>query len=121
MKLSFPVLSLLCVMPGAVFAAEWKTKPNDRPLPVSELASLAGRSFTFYDGGETLFGDRGAYSYTFAAQNGGGTAWGSYHIAEDGSVCVDFTNGTSRCDLYVRNGDRIVLITEAGERFPVQK
>jgi hypothetical protein len=25
-----------------------------------------------------------------------------------------------RCDLYVRNGDRLVLVIEDGDRFPVR-
>ncbi|MFW8634975.1 hypothetical protein [Cribrihabitans pelagius] len=110
---------LLAPLPAA--AADWQFRPGDQPLSAVELAALPGQSFRFYDGGESRYGAEGAYSYTYSAENGGGTAWGTYRLLPDGSVCVDFTNGFSRCDLYVRNGARMILITEEGERFPVRR
>lgn len=110
----------LCLGAGGAAAGPWPLRPGDTPFAAGELAALAGQSFRFYDGGVSAYGGGGAYSYTYAAQNGGGTAWGSYRIAEDGSVCVDFTNGFGRCDLYVRNGGRVILITEKGDRFPMR-
>jgi hypothetical protein len=101
-------------------AAEWRLKPGDTPFAQAELEALPGQSFHFYDGGESLYGSDGAYSYTYSVENGGGTAWGTYRINGDGSICVDFVNGFARCDLYVRNGSRVILITEEGERFPVR-
>ena len=113
------VLSLL-LAPVPVFAVEWRLRPGDTPLPAEELAELPGQVFRFHDGGESRYGAAGAYSYTYSARNGGGTAWGSYRLGPGSSVCVDFPNGMSRCDLYVRNGARVILITEKGERFPVR-
>lgn len=114
------ILALLLVpLPAA--AAEWQLKPGDRPLSAAELAALPGQAFRFFDGGESRYGAAGAYSYTYSAENGGGTAWGSYRLLPDGSICVDFVNGFSRCDLYVRNGERVILITEEGARFPVRR
>ncbi|MFY0312011.1 hypothetical protein ACFMBG_19185 [Leisingera sp. D0M16] len=110
----------LCLAAGAAQAADWQLRPGDAPFARDELEALPGQSFRFYDGGESLYGSGGAYSYTYSLENGGGTAWGTYRIAEDGSICVDFTNGFARCDLYVRNGSRVILITEKGERFPVR-
>lgn len=111
---------IFCLAAGTAQAADWELRPGDAPFARTELEALAGQSFRFYDGGESLFGRDGAYSYTYSLENGGGTAWGSYRIAEDGSICVDFANGFARCDLYVRNGSRVILITEKGERFPVR-
>lgn len=70
----------------------------------------------FFDGGRSDYGPDDDYSYTY---KGGGRAAGEFHLAEDGSVCVDFYNGHSRCDLYVQNDGMLYLITEAGDRFPV--
>ena len=47
-------------------------------------------------------------------------AEGVYRIEADGSVCVDFINGFSRCDLYVRSGDRVILLDEKGDRYPLR-
>ncbi|WP_434086028.1 hypothetical protein [Leisingera thetidis] len=110
----------LCLMAGSALAGEWGLRPGDTPFARHELEALPGRSFRFFDGGESLYGRDGAYAYTYSMDNGGGTAWGTYRIAGDGSICVDFANGFARCDLYVRNGSRVILITEKGERFPVR-
>ena len=44
-------------------------------------------------------------------------------LRDDGSgvVCSAFDNGFSRCDMYVDDGARLVLITEDGTRFPVRE
>jgi hypothetical protein len=114
------VASILFLCPVSVLAADWTLRQTDRPFDADELAALPGQSFVFYDDGEAAFGANGAYSYTYSAANGGGTRWGSYNVAPDGSVCIDFVNGFSRCDLYVHSGNRVVLITETGERYPVR-
>lgn len=113
-------LCFLVALPSLATAAGWNLREGDRPFDNAELAALPGQSYRFYDDGRSDYGNEGNYSYTYSAANGGGTAWGHYHIAEDGSVCVTFENGRSRCDLYVRNEGRIVLITETGERYPVR-
>lgn len=95
-------------------------RAGDTPMSAGELAALSGRSFVFYDDGEAFFGEGGAYAYTYSAANGGGTSWGNYSVAEDGSICIDYSNGSARCDLYVHNGTRIIVITETGQRFPVR-
>ncbi|WP_291729434.1 hypothetical protein [Leisingera sp. F5] len=110
----------LCQLASSALAEGWPLRPGDTALAQNELEALPGRSFRFYDGGESLYGSDGAYAYTYSVENGGGTAWGTYRIAADGSICVEFTNGFGRCDLYVRNGSRVILITERGERFPIR-
>jgi len=109
------ILALIAAQP--LWAAEWPTKPDDVPLDRDQLAALAGRTLTFYDDGQSRFSAGGAYSYTYAS---GESAFGTYAIAEDGSVCVQYRNGFSRCDLYVRNKGRLILIDEKGDRYPVR-
>ncbi len=108
-------LALLTATP--LWAAEWRTKPGDVPLPQAELEALAGRTLTFYDDGQSKFSAGGAYSYTYAS---GESAFGTYSIAEDGSICIAYRNGFSRCDLYVRSGERLILIDQKGDRYPVR-
>lgn len=116
MKLMFCLLVFALTAPMAV--AEWAFKSSDRPLSQSEVDDLtAGQTIVFYDDGESKYSVGGAYSYTYAS---GESAFGHYTIAEDGTVCVTYRNGFSRCDRYVRSGNRIVLLTEKGLRFPVR-
>ncbi len=110
------------LIPALIFAssanaADWPTKTGDMPLTPAELNALAGQTLTFYDDGQAKFSTGGAYSYTYAS---GDSAFGTYSIAEDGSVCIAYRNGFSRCDLYVRSGERLILIDEKGDRYPVR-
>lgn len=109
-----------CLTAAGAAAETWQLRPGDTPFSQAELQAFPGRSFRFFDGGESQYGRDGAYAYTYSAENGGGTAWGTYRIASDGSICVDFTNGFNRCDLYVHNSGRVILITQKGERFPAR-
>ena len=109
------ILPLLIASP--LSAAEWPTKPGDVPLTSEELDALEGQTLTFYDDGQSKFSAGGAYSYTYSS---GDSAFGTYSIAEDGSVCIAYRNGFSRCDLYVRSGERLILIDEKGNRYPVR-
>lgn len=103
---------------GPVWAAEWATRDGDLMLGPGELeAELIGREVMFYDNGVSAFAEDGGYSYTY---DQGGTAFGRYELGEDGVVCIVFANGFDRCDMYVRSGTRLVLITEKGERFPIR-
>ncbi len=110
-------LILALLFAGPAIAVEWPTKPEDIPLSPEELDALAGQTFTFYDDGQAAFSAGGAYSYTYAS---GDAAFGTYSIADDGSVCIAYRNGFCRCDLYVRSGGRLVLIDEKGDRYPVR-
>nr|WP_245220560.1 MULTISPECIES: hypothetical protein [unclassified Ruegeria] len=111
----FLIPALIAATP--VVAADWPVKPGDVPLTVAELDALAGQTLTFYDDGQAKFSAGGAYSYTYA---GGDSAFGTYSIADDGSVCIAYRNGFSRCDLYVHSGERLILIDQKGDRYPVR-
>ncbi|MDA0963063.1 MAG: hypothetical protein O2898_09110 [Proteobacteria bacterium] len=113
----------LCLVAGGAAAQspspDWTLLPGDMPLSVDDLGSLTnGGSLTFHDDGISRFSAGGSYSYTYANQ--GGTAFGTFDIRDDGKICIDFRNGAGCCDLYVRNGLRLILLTENGERFPVK-
>ena len=41
-------------------------------------------------------------------------------VLEDGIICIVYRNGFDRCDMYVRSGGRLVVLTEDGERYPVR-
>ena len=116
MKLIFALL--LTCMPVPLLAAEWALRDSDRVLSREEVETLtAGQTIVFYDDGRSAYSVGGSYSYTYAS---GEAAYGSYEIAKDGTVCISYRNGFSRCDRYVENGERIILLTEKGLRFPVR-
>ena len=93
-------------------------RQGDHRLTGDELVALtAGNTLTFYDDGQSRFSVGGSYSYSYAS---GATAFGRYEIGQDGQICVQYRNGFSRCDVYVRNSGRLVLLTARGERFPIR-
>ncbi|AVL54053.1 hypothetical protein CEP88_16595 [Roseobacter denitrificans] len=99
-------------------AADWALNETDRILDRHEVDALtAGQTLVFYDDGQSKYSVGGAYSYTYAS---GESAFGRYEIEEDGTVCISYRNGFSRCDRYVQSGERIILLTEKGLRFPVR-
>jgi hypothetical protein len=109
---------LLSFVATVVVAQDWAMRDGDRVLAQAEVADLTiGQTLVFYDDGRSMFSAGGAYSYTYAS---GDSAFGAYEIAADGTVCIAFRNGFSRCDRYVENGSRIVMLTQKGERFPIR-
>ena len=109
----------LLFLATAAAADSWNIRPDDMILDRPQVsAMIEGKTLTFFDDGQSKFSAGGAYSYTYA--NGGGTAFGAYDIQPDGTVCIAFRNGFGRCDRYVQNGARFVMLTEKGERFPIR-
>lgn len=114
-------LILVAALPAALpaTAQDWMSRPGDTGFSNAELDTrLRGNILTFYDDGQSEFYDDGRYTYTYA--NDGGTGYGYWEITGDSTVCIEFVNGFSRCDRYVRNGDRLILQTADGERFPIR-
>ncbi|MCV3271801.1 hypothetical protein [Roseobacter sinensis] len=111
-------LAVLWSLPTVAVAQDWALRADDRLLTRDEVAQLTeGQTLVFYDDGRSKFSAGGAYSYTYAS---GQSAFGRYRVEVDGTVCIDYRNGFSRCDRYVESGSRIVMLTEKGERFPIR-
>ena len=106
------------ILAAPVVAQDWALRDSDRVLSLAEVELLtSGQTLVFYDDGRSKYSQGGAYSYTYAS---GEAAFGSYVIAEDGTVCIEYRNGFGRCDRYVEASGRIVLLTENGLRFPIR-
>ena len=100
-------------------AQSYALREGDAPLgPAALETRLRGDNLTFFDDGQSRYFEDGRYTYTYG--NGGGTAYGYWRFEPEGTVCIEFVHGFSRCDRYVRAGERLVLLTEGGERFPVR-
>ncbi len=120
MRMRMVFLILAVVLPAQEgVAQDWNLLAGDTVLDGGSIGQITdGSALTYFDDGVSRFSAGGAYSYTYA--NGGGTAFGSFRIGDEGQICIDFRNGMGRCDLYVRSGGRLVMLTQRGERFPVK-
>lgn len=94
-------------------------RPSDGLLDMAAMeALLTGNVITFYDGSKSTYRSDGSYGYTYTDD---GPVWrGEYTLSDDSQVCVAFENGSTRCDMIVMDGDRAILITKDGTRFPVR-
>lgn len=107
------------LMAGSATAQNFATKNGDEVFDRFALTNfLAGKVLVFYDDGKSQYYDDGRYSYTYAGD--GGTAYGYWDVSENGAVCITFLNEATRCDLYVMNGERMIMIDENSNRFPVR-
>ena len=111
----------LAFLAQPAFADGFSVRDGDRVLDAAAMLNdVVGRTHQFFDGGESFFSVSGTYTYTYSD---GGRAYGSYALPDGGDggiVCSEFDNGFSRCDMYVHDGTRLVLLTEDGNRFPVK-
>lgn len=100
-------------------AQDWFLRDGDVRLSEAELSPrLMGNRISFYDDGEARYFNDETYSYIYG--DNGGTTRGQYKILPDRTVCIDFTNGFSRCDLFVTGRVRLVMATSEGTRFPIR-
>ena len=84
----------------------------DGQLTTEELRSLlTGRTVSFSSGGVAVYYADGRYEF-----RGDGISRGRYRFG-NGLVCVQFIDGSGRCDRYERRGDGYVLINAQGRRF----
>jgi hypothetical protein len=112
------VLGILIFVLAAAQAQAWADRAGDAALTGATLrASLIRRTHAFFHGGQARFSDGGAYSCTYGR---GGKAFGTFEIFDDGRVCTIFRHGFERCDRYLLNAGRLVLLTEDGLRFPIR-
>lgn len=109
----------LCLFVANYAAAQDGLRSSDDLIATAELNELLqGQVVEFFDGSKSSYQRDGRYGYTYTDD---GPVWGgTYTLGNPSEVCVDFDNGSSRCDLLVRNGDQIVLVTADGLRFPVR-
>jgi len=118
------ILALLMLSPAVTpvaaqtdrFAIQSGDQRFDRESIVSRLT---GKTLTFYDNGKSRYYEDGRYSYTYFGDERE-SAGGYWTVRDDGVVCVSFITGHARCDMFVQNGPRLILLDEKGDRYPVR-
>lgn len=109
---------LLCANLASAQTALGVRDSDTRLAPAALSTLLSGHIVRFHDGGFATFGADGQYAYAYDT---GDQIWrGVYEVQEDSRVCVDFENGFSRCDTYIKDGERLILITDKGDRYPAK-
>ncbi|WP_341368544.1 hypothetical protein [Yoonia sp. BS5-3] len=107
---------------GLAQAQAYEIRPSDTVLDADAFAQLVlGRELEFFDGGMSRYSPGGSYSWTYSAANGGGNWFGTHAFDQTGAVCIEFRTLRSRCDLFVQDDQRLVLLTEDGQRYPVRE
>ena len=110
------------VLAAPASAHDWNLRPDDTPFDAAGLAAaVTGLELVFFDDGRSRFSAGGSYSYTYSALNGGGSQFGTWDAREGSVICIAYRNGFDRCDMYVQDGARIVVLTADGGRFPVRE
>ncbi len=111
-------LLILLALPAHAQAQDG-VRSSDTVLTAPEMTDLlAGQVVEFFDGSKSRYETNGRYAYTYTDD---GPEWtGTYRVENDSLVCVDFDNGSERCDRFVRAGERVVLVIDDGTRFPVR-
>ncbi|MDO6728655.1 hypothetical protein Q4577_01410 [Marinovum sp. 2_MG-2023] len=118
-----PIVTLslvFSVLSAPLLAQTGERREGDQSLAASALdLRLRGKIIEFYDGGQAEYYADGRYTYTYSGE--GGTGYGYYKVTGDSTICIEFVNGFNRCDTYITDAqDRLVVITEKGDRFPVR-
>lgn len=104
-------------MPG--IGAGQGMRDTDRTFGAADLsAALSGQTLEFFDGSLARYASDLGYEYRYRPEEA--PFVGAWETNDASEVCVTFENGFSRCDVIVRAGERLVLITEDGLRFPVR-
>ena len=104
----------------ALFAlpATAQQRASDTAFTAEDLAeTLSGQRVEFFDASAARYYADGTYEYRYSPDD---PVWRGTWETAGTEVCVTFDNGFSRCDAYVLDGERLVMIIEDGTRFPVR-
>ncbi|SMX39860.1 hypothetical protein [Octadecabacter ascidiaceicola] len=114
--------ALLVAFATPATAQDFALRDSDT-VPTSAALSdmILDRDVEYFDGGVSRYATDGSYAWTYAAENGGGVWEGTHEFAENATLCVVFVTGIERCDMFVTSGDRLVMLTSDGMRFPVRE
>jgi hypothetical protein len=111
-------LIALLILPTSLWAENFDVLEGDTKLSRIEVVQLTSKPVVeFYEGGQSRYAVGGAYNYTYKE---GAAAFGRFEITEDGTVCITYRNGRTRCDRFVHSHGRLVMLTQDGQRFAIR-
>jgi len=112
-------LTLILIFSASFASAQAGFRDTDSRLSKAQLTEmLVGQELEFFTNGFASYFADGRYDYRYEAD--GERVPGVYEFTEESSVCMVFDNGFERCDYLVQAGERLVMIIENGERYPVR-
>jgi hypothetical protein len=116
------IAALLIVIATPAFAQDYAVRDSDTVPTRSSLSeTILDRDLEYFDGGISRYNTGGAYAWTYAENNGGGVHEGVHDLRDDGVVCVTYDAGAERCDMFVMSGERLILLTDDGNRYPLRE
>ena len=113
------LIALCLTLVATSASAQEGMRESDQRLSKTQLAELlTGQVLEFYSNSFATYYPDGRYEYQY--EPGGERVPGTYELMDDSTVCTVFQNQFERCDFLVLAGDRLVMIIENGERYPVR-
>lgn len=117
--MKYALILLALASPAA--AQDYAVRDSDTVPNTADLSMLIlDRDLEHFDGGTSRYNTDGTYAWTFGANNGGETHPGTHRISDNATVCITYASGSERCDRFVQSGDRLVLLTDDGQRYPIR-
>lgn len=112
MKQILSATAIACALAVSACTTDATTTSEVR-LDNNQLKTLlTGKTVMFSGGGVGQYATDGTYEF----RGGGQVATGRYSF-RNSQVCVAFVSGDSRCDTYVKRGNRYILINARGAEF----
>ena len=112
----------LFALASPVAAQEYAVRTSDTVPSTTDLSTLIlDRDLEYFDGGISRYYADGSYAWTFGEANGGEMHPGRHEIGTDATVCITYETGAERCDRFVQSGERLVLLTDDGQRYPIRE
>ena len=113
--------ALFIALATPAMAQDFNIRATDTvPTRAALSETILDRDLEYFDGGISRYATGGDYAWTYAQNNGGGVHTGIHDIRDDGVVCVTYDAGAQRCDMFVMAGERLVLLTDDGQRYPLR-
>lgn len=114
--------AFLLVLATPAVAQDFAVRNSDTIPTMAALSeTILDRDLEYFDGGISRYDTGGAYAWTYSENNGGGTHMGVHDIRDNGVVCITYDSGAERCDMFVMSNDRLVLLTDDGQRYPLRE
>ena len=97
-------------------AFDWNIKNGDQRVTGKQVKSMVfGKIVKFKDGSKEHYKANGTYVFQ---DNSKTYPPVDYKFFKDGKRCMYFDGGGRRCDMYVMNNGKLVLINAQGKRYP---